>query len=108
MLSRAAAIEVYAPALFMDVALIAYCLRSSFTRDRSAVTASLLLLLAVGFHVTNLLVIPFIVALVIGRTPASESSDPPLGGETVLLGLGAILALLWLGPGAEHGRPIWP
>ena len=99
------AIEVYAPALFMDVALIAYCLRSSFTRDRNAVTASLLLLLAVGFHVTNLLVIPFIVALVIGRTPRERVVRTLLwGGATVLLGLGAILALLWLGP----GRAQWP
>jgi hypothetical protein len=104
-LSRASTIEVYAPALFLDVALIAYCLRSSFSRDRAAVIAGLLLVLAVGLHVTNLLIIPGVIALVIGRTPRERIVRTMLeGGATFLLGMGVILSLLWLG----LGRATWP
>ncbi len=104
-LSRGSTIEVYAPALFLDVAVVAYCLRFPFTRDRHAVGASLLLVLAVGFHVTNLLIIPFAIALVIGRTPRERIVRTLLwGGATFLLGLGVILSLLWLG----LGRAKWP
>jgi len=104
-LSEAATIEVYAPALFVDVALTAFCLRSPFTRDRDAVVGSLLLVLAVGLHVTNLLIIPFAIALVIGRTPRERIVRTLVwGGATFLLGLAVILSLLWLGV----GRAQWP
>jgi hypothetical protein len=104
-LSRASTIEVYAPALFLDVALVAYCLRSPFTRDRQAVAASLLLVLAVGFHVTNLLLAPFAIALVIGRTPRDRILRTLFwGATTFVLGMGVIVSLLWLGP----GRAKWP
>jgi hypothetical protein len=104
-LSRASTIEVYAPALFLGVAVVAYCLRSPFTRDREAVVASLLLVLAIGFHVTNLLMIPFVIALVIVRTPRERIVRTLFWGTTTfLLGVGAILSLLWLG----SGQAKWP
>ena len=104
-LSRASTIEVYAPALFLDVALIAYCLRSPFTRDRDAVAASLLLVLAVGFHVTNLLMIPFVVALVIGRTSRERIVRTLVwGATTFVLAMTVIVSLLWLG----IGQAKWP
>jgi hypothetical protein len=105
-ISRASTIEVYAPALFLDVALIAYCLRSPFNRDRDAVVASLLLTLAVGFHVTNLLIVPFVIALVLGRTPQERIIRTLLwGGATFLMGMGVILSLLWLGRGGAKWPP---
>jgi len=105
-LSRASTIEVYAPSLFLDVALVAFCLRSPFTRNRDAVVASLLLVLAVGFHVINLLIIPGVIALVIGRTPRKRIVRTlSWGGATFLLGMGAILSLLWLGPGQAEWPP---
>jgi len=104
-LSRASTIEVYAPALFLDVAVVAYSLRSTFTWDRDAVGASLLLVLAVGFHVTNVLMLPFVIALVIGRAPQDRILRTLLcGSATFLLGMGAIVCLTWLGP----GRAEWP
>jgi hypothetical protein len=104
-LSRASTIEVYAPALFLDVALVAHCLRSPFARGLDAVIASLLLILAVGFHVTNLLIVPGAIALVIARAPRGRIAWTLLwGGATLLAGVGAILVLLWLGP----GRAAWP
>ena len=104
-LSEASTVEVYAPALFVNVALTAFCLRSPFTRDRDAVVGSLLLVLAVGLHVTNLLITPFAFALVIGRTPRERIVRTLLwGGATFLIGMGVILGLLWLGP----GRAQWP
>jgi hypothetical protein len=103
--SRASTIEVYAPALFLDVALIAYCLRCPFTQYRNAVVASLMLIMAVGFHVTNLLLVPGVSALVIGRTPRERIVKTLLvGGTTFLWGIGVIVFLLWLGP----GRAKWP
>lgn len=104
-LSRSSTIEVYSPALFLDVALTAYCLRSDFTRSRHVVAASLLLVVAVGFHITNVLIIPFVVALVIGRAPQDRINRTLLwGSATFLLGMAAIVFLLWLGP----GRAEWP
>jgi hypothetical protein len=104
-LSRASTIEVYAPALFLDVALIAHCLRSSFSHHRPAVVAGLLLVLAIGLHVTNLLIIPGVIVLVIARTPRERIVGTLLwGGATFLLGMGVIICLLWLG----LGRATWP
>jgi hypothetical protein len=104
-LSRASTIEAYVPALFLDVALVAYCLRSPFTRNPDAVVASLLLVFAAGFHVTNLLMIPFVIALVIGRTPRERIVRYLCwGATTFVLGMGVIVVLLWLGPGEAK----WP
>lgn len=105
-LSRASTIEVYAPALFLDVALVAHCLRASFERGRDAVIAGLLLILAVGFHVANLLIVPGAIALAIARAPRGRIAGTLLwGGATFLAGMGAILVLLWLGPGQAKWPP---
>ena len=106
-LSRASAIEVYAPALFLDVALVEYCLRSQLTRDRDAVAASLLLVLAVGLHVTNLLIIPGVIALAIGLTPKSRIARTLVSGRDDFSpgnGSDRFSALVGAGPGGV-GRP---
>jgi hypothetical protein len=105
-LSRASTIEVYVPALFCDVALLAYCLKSQFARDVNAITVGLILLLAVGFHVTNVLIIPAVAAVMILRTPRGRLIRTlSWGGATFLLGIGAIVFLLWLGLGAGKWPP---
>jgi len=105
-LSRGSTIEVYAPSLFLDVALVAYCLRCQFQRDWNAVAASSLLLLAVGFHVANLLVIPFVIGLVIINTERERTLRVLLwGGAPFVLGMIMILATLWLGKAEARWLP---
>jgi hypothetical protein len=105
-LSRASVVEVYGPALFFDVALIAYCLHASFDRTRHAVIAGLLLVLAVGFHVANVLIIPAVIAMVTGRIPRQQILRVHCWtGGTFLVGTGALLFLLWLGPGGMKWPP---
>jgi hypothetical protein len=105
-LSRASTIEVYAPALLLDIALVAFCLRADFTRIRDPVIASLLFLLAVGFHVTNTLVGPFALALVIYRTPRNRIVATLCCGALIFLfGIGVIIGMLWLGLGGAQWPP---
>jgi hypothetical protein len=105
-LSRAAAVEVYGPALFLDVALVAYCLRSPFEKARHAIFAGVLLVLAVGFHVTNVLIVPAVIAIVTGRIPRERILRVHCwAGSTFLVGMGALVFLLWLGPGGMQWPP---
>src|SRR5262249_24977511 len=105
-LSRAYTIEVYAPALLLDVALVAFCLRSDFTRIRDPVIASLLFVLAIGFHLTNLLGGPFALALVISRTPRNRIVTTLwCGALTFWSGIGAMVVMLWFGLGGAHWPP---
>jgi len=62
--------------------------------------------LALGFHVTNVLIIPFVVALVIDRAPQDRIVRTLLwGSATFLLGIAVIVFLLWLGPGLAKWPP---
>jgi hypothetical protein len=107
-LSRSSTVEVYAPALFLDVLVVAYCLRSPFTRRHQAVLAGLLLVLAVGFHVGNVLMIPGLIALVAGRVPRDRRVDVLAScAAGFVLGMGLIGGLLWLGPGRAEWPPDW-
>ena len=61
-LSRCCAIETYALALALDVGLAALCIHG-LTKARRGAVAGLLFVLAVGVHVTNVLTLPFVLAL---------------------------------------------
>jgi hypothetical protein len=105
LLSRGVTIEVYAPALFLDVLLMAYCLHANFRRASSAALAGLLFVLATGLHVTNALLGPFILA-VIGRRAGRERALCAIVAFAAasVLALGAMGLLLLLG----HGARLWP
>jgi hypothetical protein len=105
-LSRATAIEVYAPALFLDVALTAFCLHARFDSARDAVFATLLFAAGVSIHVTNVCVAPLAIAIVISRT--SRGSQATIFWSaclTLVLSAAAICALLWQGPGKGEWPP---
>ena len=104
-LSRGCAIEVYAPALLMDVALVAYCLVSDFTRPTTAIFAGILFALAIGIHVSNLMIGPLVVGLVIRRAGWARGG-PAIGWAAAA----CLVGLLIMGAMLLAGRRVslWP
>lgn len=104
-LSRSATIEVYAPALLMDVALIAYGLWADFTRPRAAAGAGLLFVLAIGVHVANVLLGPFLLALLLWRAGrARAASATAWAAASFVIGMAGVVAMMLVGKGAS----LWP
>ena len=104
-ISRSATIEVYAPALFLAVALVAYGLRADFTRPLAAAGAGLLFVLAVGVHVANVLLGPFLLALLLWRAGrARAASAAAWAAAAFVLGMAGIAAMMLVGRGAS----LWP
>lgn len=104
-LSRGCAIEVYALALFIDVVLVAYCLIGDFSRTLPAILAGGLYALAIGVHITNVLIGPFALAIAVhraGRPYAWKAIGWAAAG--CLSGLTAMWYMLLVGRGAS----LWP
>jgi hypothetical protein len=105
LLSRAVTIEVYAPALLLDLALVAYCLHADFRNACSSAIAGSLFVLAIGFHVSNLVLGPFILVLIRWRTGrASAMNAVVIFVASFILALGALILLMLLG----QGKRLWP
>jgi hypothetical protein len=104
-LSRATNVEVYAPALFLDVALIAFCLGADFSKGRNAVVAGLMYVAAIAIHVTNVLTGPLAMMIVLMRTPREfRVAALVRGASAFATGILILAALLWAGPGGA----VWP
>ena len=105
-LSRASTIEVYAPAMLLDIALVAHCLRTDFARVWAPTITAILYVLAIGLHVTNVLMGPVVLAIVICRTPRGRIVVNLIWATFIFsLGISVILGLLWLGPGGARWPP---
>ena len=105
LLSRAVTVEVYAPALFLDVAVVAYCLHADFRSPFSSVVAGSLFVLAIGLHVENLVLGPFILLLIGWRAGRARALNAVvIFAATAMLTLGTLSLLMLLGQGAR----IWP
>jgi hypothetical protein len=101
-----ATIETYAPALTLDVALAALCLRTGLETPRQAAAGGVLFVLAVGVHAANVLILPFVLAVALGRRRQGWGA-PAAFALTVLAG--AVLlaaAVLWSQP-TPDGGPNW-
>lgn len=103
--SRSCDLEVYAPALFFDVAILAYLLDHDPARPRHAAAAGLLFAVAVGFHVTNVLMLPAIVILFVARTRGSSRWPAFLAASSSVMAGAVLLALLVL---SRDGLGHWP
>jgi hypothetical protein len=97
-MSRAVTIETYSLALLTDVALIAVCLKGNLDQWRITVAAGLLFVLAVGFHVTNVLLAPCVLALLVIRGQRSTVMSRLVWfGGTVIAGMSILLGLFLAG-----------
>lgn len=95
-------IESYALALLIDVALVALCLRKDITTATWGIVAGTLFALAVGIHVTNVLLLPFLTAVLIVRLRGQSWTAAGWAVGTVMLGAAFIVLSLML----VDGR--WP
>lgn len=105
LLSRGSTIEVYAPALCADVGLLAFILKSTARPAAFGMIAGVLFLVALGFHVTNILIAPLVVALLIYRVGRNRAVfTVMIFGATVSVGLlFFVMSLL-----AARGLSLWP
>jgi hypothetical protein len=104
-LSRAVTIEVYAPALFLAVAAVAWTLRADAQGPGFAAVSALLWGLAVGLHLANVLLAPFLLITIARRALAGRRSRPLIEFASIAA-LGALVAttLALVGRGAS----LWP
>src|SRR5205807_507459 len=99
-------IETYAPALFFDVALATACLRWDVATPRGGVAAGLLFVLAVGMHAANVLLLPFLIAVLALRLRGRPwTAAVPAVGVVLLGGLLIALALAGWSPDVERLVP---
>ena len=92
-------------ALFLDTALIAYCLSADFTRPRSCVVVGFLFVLATSIHISNVLTGPFVLVLIASKAgPSTRLRSLTLVGLTILLGMATLVLMMLIG----SGRLLWP
>ena len=93
--SRAVTIETYALALLMDVMLVAICLRGDLRRTPTIISAGVLYVLAIGMHITNVLITPLIMVLLVQKAARSGSVTGMLGKFvlTALLAAATVIGL---------------
>ena len=104
-MSRASTIEAYALSLLMDVALVAVCFTVGFNKHWHGVAVGILYVVSVGLHVTNVLLVPFIVVIIIYRAGYGWVRITLMwAGMTFLLGMTILLSLLLIGKGGL----LWP
>jgi hypothetical protein len=97
-------IEVYAPALLLDVALATVCLRLDVASPRGGILAGSLFVLAVGMHATNVLLVPFLLVVLGYRLRGRSWTAAGWAVGTVVLG--AILIAAALLAGSPGGWPL--
>ncbi|MDQ6732625.1 MAG: hypothetical protein M3Z35_00700, partial [Nitrospirota bacterium] len=104
-LSRGSTIEAYAPALCADVGLLAFILKSTARPAAFGMIAGVLFLIALGFHITNVLIAPLVVALLVYRVGRDRAVLTVLVfGATVSIGL----LFFVIGLLAARGLSFWP
>lgn len=104
-MSRASTIESYSLALLMAVAVVAVCLKGDLSKPFTVVAVGVLFCIAVGFHVTNILLGPFVLALLLWRS-GWDRAWFTIGrfGGTVALGIAALFTMLLIAKNAS----LWP
>jgi hypothetical protein len=102
-LSRCCAIETYALALALAVGLAALCVRGLTTAGRGA-AAGLVFVLAVGVHATNVLTLPFVLALLWAERRRGGWAAAGAFAAVVAAGAAALAAALAFG---GEGGPSW-
>jgi hypothetical protein len=102
-LAACCTIETYSLALLLDVILATLCLRADLTTPKGGIAAGLVFALAVGVHITNVLLGPFL--LVVLAAQARRRGSWRSAGWFVAAGLlgGCLLALLVM-----VGKDVWP
>ncbi len=105
LLSRGSTIEAYAPALCADVALVAFIVKAQLRPFAFACIAGVLFLVALGFHVTNVLMGPLVIALLVNRVGRKRAIPTlVLFGATVSVGVAIFITGLML----ARGLSLWP
>jgi hypothetical protein len=103
-LQACCAIETYALALAVDVALVAVCLRGDLGTWWGGISAGVLFVAAVATHVTNVLLLPFV--LVFLFTHARRRHWLAVGWFAGIVLIGAVL--LAVGVLVGQGASAWP
>jgi hypothetical protein len=102
-----ATIETYAMALTVDVALATFCLRTGLETVGQAAGAAVLFVLAVGIHVTNVLMLPFVLAILLTSGRRHGWAAPATFCGVVFLGAVVLASGLVFGVPTEDGKPNW-
>jgi hypothetical protein len=102
-----ATIETYALALTLDVALAAVCIRTGLETTGPAAAAAVLFVLAVGVHATNVLMLPFVLAILLSSGRRHGWTAPGVFCGIVLLGAVVLASALVLGVPTADGTPNW-
>ena len=103
-MSECCAIETYAPALLLDVALVAVCVNCDLATWRGGIGAGLLFALAVGLHATNVLMLPFVLVFVYRSARRRSLLAAGWLAGTVALAALLMAAGVLIGEGAR----LWP
>jgi hypothetical protein len=107
-LATCCAIETYALALLLLVALTAVCVRDGLATPRGCVAAGVLFVLAASVHITSILLGPFLLALLIYQVRRGARRAPACFIGSVLV-CGAVAAVtLMAARGVWPGDPGWP
>lgn len=105
LLSRGSTIEAYAPALCADIALLAFIIKAKLRPLAFGFIAGVFFIVALGFHVTNVLMGPLVIVLLVycvGRDQAVPTVV--VFGATVSVGLAIFVTGLLL----ARGLSLWP
>ena len=106
-MSECVAIETYSLALLMDVALVAVCLNCDLSTWRGGVGAGLLYALAVGIHVTNVLLLPFVLVLLYRDARKRSLLTSGWFAGTVFTAAVLLAVGVLVGQGARLWPPDW-
>jgi hypothetical protein len=106
-MASCATIETYALALTLAVALATVCVRTGLHTAGQAAAAALLFVLAVGVHVTNVLTLPFVLAVLLTSARRHGWGATAAFGAVVLGGALVLGSALVLGVPTETGGPNW-
>lgn len=106
-LATCCAIETYALALLLQVALGAVCVRDGLATPRGCIAAGVLFVLAASVHITSILLGPFLLALLLYRVRRGARLAPAcFVGAVLVCGVAAAVALM-AARGVWPGEPGW-